>query len=128
MEGERPGRRRNIDGARSKLQPPVLSDDGRLDPTIRAVTPLRPATTIPYPAGVDGHAAYTAIQRTRLLAGTHPETLKQLPNCPKTRLIVFPPQRNLPARGFRPATLLGAAGAIMIYGWYKLTLGIREQK
>lgn len=37
-------------------------------------------------------------------------------------------QRNLPARGFRPATLLGAAGVVMIYGWYKLTLGIREQK
>ncbi|KAJ9156819.1 hypothetical protein NKR19_g4133 [Coniochaeta hoffmannii] len=36
-------------------------------------------------------------------------------------------KRNLPARGFRPATLLGAAGVIMLYGWYKLTLGIREQ-
>jgi hypothetical protein len=37
-------------------------------------------------------------------------------------------QRNLPARGFRPAAMLAGCGVFMIYGWYKLTKGIREQK
>ncbi|KAK3936932.1 GRIM-19 [Diplogelasinospora grovesii] len=36
-------------------------------------------------------------------------------------------KRNLPARGFRPATLLLGVGAVMTYGWYKLIIGIREQ-
>ncbi|TPX12559.1 uncharacterized protein E0L32_000736 [Thyridium curvatum] len=36
-------------------------------------------------------------------------------------------KRNLPARGFRPAALLLGAGLVMGFGWYKLTLGIREQ-
>lgn len=40
----------------------------------------------------------------------------------------FASQRNLPARGFRPATLLGIAGVFMLYGWYKVFHGIREQK
>ncbi|KAI2627600.1 GRIM-19 [Hypoxylon sp. NC1633] len=36
-------------------------------------------------------------------------------------------KRNLPAPGFRPATLLLGMGAVMIFGFYKLTMGIREQ-
>lgn len=38
------------------------------------------------------------------------------------------PQRNLPARGFRPGVMLGLGGLVMVYGWYKLTLGMREQQ
>jgi hypothetical protein len=38
------------------------------------------------------------------------------------------PQRNLPTKGFRPATLLGIAGLIMGYGWYRVIKGIRERK
>ncbi|KAK3319586.1 NADH-ubiquinone oxidoreductase subunit [Cercophora scortea] len=36
-------------------------------------------------------------------------------------------KRNLPARGFRPATLLAISGGVIIFGWYKLIVGIREQ-
>ncbi|KAI0118016.1 GRIM-19 [Hypoxylon sp. NC0597] len=36
-------------------------------------------------------------------------------------------KRNLPAPGFRPTTLLLGMGAIMIFGFYKLGQGIREQ-
>ncbi|KAJ9144706.1 hypothetical protein NKR23_g5786 [Pleurostoma richardsiae] len=36
-------------------------------------------------------------------------------------------KRNLPTRGFRPATVLLGIGAIMAFGWYKLAKGIREQ-
>ncbi|CAJ2508483.1 Uu.00g135090.m01.CDS01 [Anthostomella pinea] len=36
-------------------------------------------------------------------------------------------QRNLPASGFRPATLLVGMGAVMVYGFYKLGQGIKEQ-
>ncbi|KAK0625172.1 GRIM-19 [Bombardia bombarda] len=36
-------------------------------------------------------------------------------------------KRNLPARGPRPAMLLAGVGAVMVYGWYKLIIGIREQ-
>lgn len=40
-----------------------------------------------------------------------------------------PPQRNLPARGpFRPRPLLAGGALLMIFGWYKLIVGIREQK
>ncbi|KAM3435369.1 hypothetical protein NHJ13734_005580 [Beauveria thailandica] len=35
-------------------------------------------------------------------------------------------KRNLPARGFRPGTLLIGMGIVMSYGWYKLFHGIRE--
>lgn len=38
------------------------------------------------------------------------------------------PQRNLPARGFRPAYLLLGMGVMMTYGFYKVGKGIREQK
>ena len=45
------------------------------------------------------------------------------------RMLTFPlSQRNLPSRGFSPAALLIGAGAVMAYGWYKLAVGIREQK
>lgn len=37
-------------------------------------------------------------------------------------------QRNLPARGFRPGTMLIGMGLVMGYGWYQLTKGIREAK
>ncbi|KAI1082543.1 hypothetical protein F5B20DRAFT_506302 [Whalleya microplaca] len=37
-------------------------------------------------------------------------------------------QRNLPAPGFRPTTLLLGMGVIMAYGFYKLGVGIKEQK
>jgi hypothetical protein len=37
-------------------------------------------------------------------------------------------QRNLPARGFRPGLLLLGMFGVMGYGWYKLTIGIREHK
>ncbi|OTB02407.1 hypothetical protein M426DRAFT_13552 [Hypoxylon sp. CI-4A] len=37
-------------------------------------------------------------------------------------------KRNLPAPGFRPTTLLVAMGGIMVFGFYKLGQGIREQK
>lgn len=37
-------------------------------------------------------------------------------------------QRNLPARGFRPAVLLLAMGGVMTYGFYRVGQGIREQK
>ncbi|KAI8627614.1 GRIM-19 [Xylariaceae sp. FL1651] len=36
-------------------------------------------------------------------------------------------QRNLPASGFRPGTLLVAMGVVMTYGFYKLGQGIKEQ-
>ncbi|KAK4225680.1 GRIM-19 [Podospora fimiseda] len=37
-------------------------------------------------------------------------------------------KRNLPSRGlFRPGPLLAAGGVLMLYGWYKLVIGIREQ-
>ncbi|KAI1499274.1 GRIM-19 [Biscogniauxia marginata] len=36
-------------------------------------------------------------------------------------------KRNLPASGFRPATLVFGVGAVMLYGFYKLGQGIREQ-
>ncbi|KAF4775168.1 GRIM-19 protein [Colletotrichum scovillei] len=35
-------------------------------------------------------------------------------------------KRNLPARGFRPGTMLIGMGLVMGYGWYQLTKGIRE--
>ena len=37
-------------------------------------------------------------------------------------------QRNLPARGFRPAYYLIGMGAIMTYGFYKYGIGVREHK
>jgi NADH dehydrogenase (ubiquinone) 1 alpha subcomplex subunit 13 len=37
-------------------------------------------------------------------------------------------QRNLPARGFRPAYLLVGVAAIMTFGFWKVGRGIREQK
>ncbi|TVY71191.1 NADH dehydrogenase [ubiquinone] 1 alpha subcomplex subunit, partial [Lachnellula suecica] len=37
-------------------------------------------------------------------------------------------QRNLPARGFRPAVLLAGMAGVMTYGFWKLGKGIREQK
>lgn len=39
-----------------------------------------------------------------------------------------PPQRNLPARGFKPATLLAIGGGVMLYGWYRFGQGAREQR
>lgn len=39
-----------------------------------------------------------------------------------------PPQRNLPARGFKPATLLALGGGVMLYGWYHFGKGAREQR
>jgi len=39
-----------------------------------------------------------------------------------------PAQRNLPARGFRPATMLVGVGLITLYGWYRIIKGIREKK
>lgn len=37
-------------------------------------------------------------------------------------------QRNLPAASLRPGTLILGMGAVMVYGFYKLGQGIREQK
>lgn len=37
-------------------------------------------------------------------------------------------QRNLPARGFRPAVLVVGMVGIMTFGFWKLGKGIREQK
>ncbi|KAL2163769.1 hypothetical protein VTH06DRAFT_5828, partial [Thermothelomyces fergusii] len=38
-------------------------------------------------------------------------------------------KRNLPSRGlFRPRPLLAGSALLMLYGWYKLVVGIREQK
>jgi len=37
-------------------------------------------------------------------------------------------KRNLPARGFRPATYLLMVGAICTYGFWRVGQGIREQK
>ena len=37
-------------------------------------------------------------------------------------------QRNLPARGFKPATLLAIGGGVMLYGWYYYGKGAREQR
>ncbi|KAI4864472.1 GRIM-19 [Hypoxylon rubiginosum] len=36
-------------------------------------------------------------------------------------------KRNLPAPGFRPTTLLIGMGAVMIFGFWKLGQGIKEQ-
>jgi len=36
-------------------------------------------------------------------------------------------QRNLPARGFRPAVMLAGVVGIMTFGFYKVGKGIREQ-
>ncbi|KAK4185648.1 GRIM-19 [Podospora australis] len=37
-------------------------------------------------------------------------------------------KRNLPTKGmFQPKFMLAAGGALMLYGWYKLVVGIREQ-
>jgi len=51
-------------------------------------------------------------------------------NTPKCSISANPSfdQRNLPARGFRPAYYLLAMGAIMTYGFIKVGKGIREQK
>ncbi|SPO05521.1 related to NADH-ubiquinone oxidoreductase B16.6 subunit [Cephalotrichum gorgonifer] len=35
-------------------------------------------------------------------------------------------KRNIPSLGVRPRTYLLVGGAIMVYGWYKLVVGIRE--
>ncbi|KAI1098145.1 hypothetical protein F4804DRAFT_136804 [Jackrogersella minutella] len=43
------------------------------------------------------------------------------------KLTYISSQRNLPAPGFRPTTLLIGVGAIMIFGFYKLGKGIKEQ-
>jgi NADH dehydrogenase (ubiquinone) 1 alpha subcomplex subunit 13 len=37
-------------------------------------------------------------------------------------------KRNLPARGFRPATYLLMVGAVCTYGFWRVGQGIREQK
>lgn len=37
-------------------------------------------------------------------------------------------KRNLPARGFRPATYLAIMGGIMAYGFYRVGQGVREHK
>ncbi len=38
-------------------------------------------------------------------------------------------QRNLPSRGlFRPGPLIAGGSLLMLFGWYKLATGIREQK
>ncbi|KAG8156485.1 hypothetical protein KVR01_013589 [Diaporthe batatas] len=37
-------------------------------------------------------------------------------------------KRNLPARGFKPATLLAISGGVMLYGWYLFGKGAREQR
>ncbi|KAK8040302.1 NADH-ubiquinone oxidoreductase subunit [Apiospora marii] len=39
----------------------------------------------------------------------------------------FPPQRNLPAPGFKPAALVLGMGAVCVWGFWKLGQGIREQ-
>ncbi|KAK4124073.1 hypothetical protein N657DRAFT_644263 [Parathielavia appendiculata] len=37
-------------------------------------------------------------------------------------------KRNLPSRGlFRPGPLLAGGAVLMLFGWYKLVVGIREQ-
>ncbi|KAK3376321.1 NADH:ubiquinone oxidoreductase 14kD subunit [Lasiosphaeria ovina] len=36
-------------------------------------------------------------------------------------------KRNLPSSRFRPGTLLAIGGTIMVYGWWRLIIGIREQ-
>lgn len=42
--------------------------------------------------------------------------------------LCLPLQRNLPARGFKPATLLAIGGGVMLYGWYYFGKGAREQR
>ncbi|KAJ4388177.1 hypothetical protein N0V93_008784 [Gnomoniopsis smithogilvyi] len=37
-------------------------------------------------------------------------------------------KRNLPARGFKPATLLLLGSGVMLFGWYKFGAGAREQR
>ena len=37
-------------------------------------------------------------------------------------------RRNLPARGFRPATYLVAIGVVVTYGFWRVGQGIREHK
>ncbi|PSR82424.1 NADH-ubiquinone oxidoreductase subunit [Coniella lustricola] len=37
-------------------------------------------------------------------------------------------KRNLPARGFKPATLLAIGGGVMLYGWWRYGKGAREQR
>ncbi|KAG7284266.1 hypothetical protein NEMBOFW57_010630 [Staphylotrichum longicolle] len=38
-------------------------------------------------------------------------------------------KRNLPSRGlFRPGPLIAGGSLLMLFGWYKLVVGIREQK
>lgn len=37
-------------------------------------------------------------------------------------------KRNLPVRGFRPAYYILAMGLVMSFGFYKVGVGIREQK
>jgi NADH dehydrogenase (ubiquinone) 1 alpha subcomplex subunit 13 len=46
----------------------------------------------------------------------------------ESKLILSSKQRNLPARGFRPAYMLVAVAGIMTYGFWKVGKGIREQK
>lgn len=46
----------------------------------------------------------------------------------ETADLCLPPQRNLPARGFKPATLLAIGGGVMLYGWYHFGKGAREQR
>lgn len=44
------------------------------------------------------------------------------------RLTMFAQQRNLPARGFRPSVMLAVMGGVMVFGFWKVGKGIREQK
>ncbi|KAL1869110.1 hypothetical protein Daus18300_005646 [Diaporthe australafricana] len=37
-------------------------------------------------------------------------------------------KRNLPASGFKPATLLAIGAGVMLYGWYQFGKGAREQR
>ncbi|OAQ98193.1 hypothetical protein LLEC1_08021 [Akanthomyces lecanii] len=62
----------------------------------------------------------------QLASGAHPE--RSLCQCDIESSLRHLSQRNLPARGFRPGTLLIGMGIVMSYGWYKLFHGIREAK
>lgn len=63
-------------------------------------------------------------------ANSHPSIHPSASPCKQSgSLTPICPQRNLPSRGlFRPGPLLAGGAVLMLYGWYKLVKGIREQK
>lgn len=99
------------------------------------ITPLVASSKVSIPADEQQTIPPTPSQ-------SHPSIINPLYRIPPTHNSPTMPQdmpptggyepvqykRNLPARGFRPATYLIMVGAICTYGFWRVGQGIREQK